>query len=190
MKTVSRGLLLLLLSSTLIVAQSAARRVVDPFFFVEYDLADVHFEPIPALIGNRCPQLQNHYVEAWVYGHLKTHDAEYFIVDGYVKLESENHPSHFSVVPEDGFGYIVELREERCLVDPTPYVFFPELNKGKSKFHLSDAVLDAISVELLERYAKAFGGKRQFLKKIETSDLHGLPAVVKKQLGQFEDQRH
>jgi hypothetical protein len=138
----------------------------DPFFLIEYDPAHVHFAPIPAIIGDECPEMRGHYVRAWVYGHLKTPEAEYFIVDGYVKIESEDRPGAFSVVPEDGSGFLIEIRAGKCLVDPTPYVFFPELNKAKSRIRVPDSVLDAISSELLKRYAKSFGGKRAFLQTI------------------------
>jgi hypothetical protein len=186
------ALLLLLFDGALAVAQPSTHRIVDPFFLIEYDPTNVHFDTIPPLIENRCPQLRGYYVKAWVYGHLKTHESEYFIVDGYVKIESEDHPGHFSVVQDDGYGYIIEIRAGGCVVEATPYVFFPDLNKGKNsaaKLHISDAVLAAISAELLERYARAFGGKNQFLKKIKTSGLSNLPSLIKKQLEEFDNQR-
>ena len=186
MKTVLCSLLGLLFGSAIGVAQPAAHRVIDPFFLVEYDPAKVHFDRMPELMADRCPQTRDHYVEAWVYGHLKANDAEYYIVDGYVKIESEDRPGVFSVVPEDGFGFIIEIRAGRCLVDPTPYVFSPGLNKGKSRIRIPEPVLDAISSELLKRYAKAFGGKKAFLQRIQNVKRGNLPASLRKELESFE----
>jgi hypothetical protein len=187
MKTVSCSLLgLLLVVSTISVAQSAGGRFVDPFFLVEYDPVHVHFDRMPEVIGRECPQMRDHYVRAWVYGHLKIPEAEYFIVDGYVKVESEERPGVISVVPEDGFGFIIEIRAGRCLVDPTSYVFFPELNKAKSQIHIPATVLDAISFEILERYAKAFGGKNAFLHRIQLVKREDLPVSLRKELEIFQ----
>lgn len=187
MKSVSCSLFgMLLVVGTIAVAQTAGDRFVDPFFLVEYDLAHVHFDSMPAFIGHECPQMRDHYVRAWVYGHLKTSEAEYFIVDGYVKIESDDRPGVFSVVPEDGSGFLIEIRAEGCLVDPTPYAFFPELNKAKSGIHIPDSVLDAISSELLERYAKAFGGKKAFLTSIGRVKREDLPASLRKELEIYE----
>jgi hypothetical protein len=177
---------LLLAVSTISVAKSAGGRFVDPFFLIEYDPAHVHFAPMPAIIGSECPEMRNHYVRAWVYGHLKTPEAEYFIVDGYVKIESEDRPGSFSVVPEDGSGFLIEIKAGKCLVDPTPYVFFPELNKAKSRIRVPDSVLDAISSELLKRYAKSFGGKKAFLQRIQNVKRGDLPASLRKELESFE----
>lgn len=186
MRTVLCSVLLLLLGNAVATPHSAGSRVVDPFFSIEYDPANVHFDHIPKLIGERCTQLRNSYVEGWVYGHLKTHEAEYFIVDGLVKIESQKPHGRPSVIQDDGFGYIVEIRSEECLVAPTPYVFFPALNKGvKTRVHTSDALLDAISAELLERYARAFGGKKNFLRRIQNVRREQLPESLQRQLKSF-----
>jgi hypothetical protein len=186
MRAVLCSVLLLLLGSAVAVPQSAVNRVVDPFFFIEYDPANVHFDHIPKLIGERCTQLRNYYVEGWVYGHLKTHEAEYFIVDGLVKIESQQPHGQPSVIQDDGFGYIVEIRPGECLVDPTSYIFFPELNKGvKPRVHTDDALLNTISAELLDRYTRTFGGKEVFLRRIQNVSREKLPESLRRQLKSF-----
>ena len=65
--------------------------------------------------------MRDHYVKAWELGHFKAPDAEYFIVVGFIKVPSQG---VFWIVPEDGYGFMVELRGTRCLVDPTPSVLF------------------------------------------------------------------
>lgn len=188
MKKPLRSLLsMLLVASAISLAQSARHRFVDPFFLVEYDPAHVRFDPMPVVVGLECPQMRDHYVRGWVFGHLKTAEAEYFIIDGYVKVESENHPGVFSVAPEDGSGFIIEIRGRECSVDPTPQIFFPQLNsKAQSRIQIPDTTLDAISSELLERYAKAFGGKKAFLQHIRGTKREDLPASLRKELELFE----
>lgn len=186
MKNVSRSLFLMfLVVSTISVAQAAGGRFVDPFFLIEYDPAHARFDRMPMGIGRECPQMRDHYVRGWVYGHLKTPEAEYFIVDGYVRTESEDRPGVFSVVPEDGSGFIIEIRAGECLVDPTPYVFFPDLNRGKGRIRIPESVLDAISSELLQTYAKAFGGKKAFLQRIQGVKRGDLPISLRKELESF-----
>jgi hypothetical protein len=158
-------------------------------FGIEFDANNVRFDVVPASVLKECSELRNHYVEAWVYGHLKTEDTEYFIVDGYVKIESEDHPGTFTTVQEDG-SFVIELRAGKCLVDPSPYVFFPELvaqgKNPKPKIQVTDQVLDAIWTELLQRYAKAFGGKRAFLRRIQKINREDLPHGLRGQLETFE----
>jgi hypothetical protein len=144
---------------------------------------------MPSLINSQCPQLHDHYVRAWVYGHLKAPDAEYFVVDGSVRLESGDRPGVFSTVQEEGYGFLVEVRGAKCLVDPTPYIFFPEATKErglKSTIRISESVLDDISADLLRRYAKAFGGKKSFLRRVTQQQREELPPVLRQQLKLFE----
>jgi hypothetical protein len=169
---------MLLVVSTISVGQATGGRFVDPFFLIEYDSAHARFDRMPLGIGRECPQMRDHYVRGWVYGHLKTAEAEYFIVDGYVRTESEDRPGVFSVAPEDGSGFIIEIRAGGCLVDPTPYVFFPESNKGKSRIRIPDSVLDSISSDVLGRYAKAFGGKKGLPAAHSERQARGPPCVL------------
>jgi hypothetical protein len=60
------------------------------------------------------------------------------------------------------------------------------LNKGKSRIRIPDSVLDSISADVLGRYAKAFGGKKTFLQRIQNVKRGDLPASLRKELESFE----
>jgi hypothetical protein len=186
MPRTSFSLAVYLLVSVFLPAQSPPVRPVDPFFLIEFNPAAVRFDAIPTSIPDRCLQLKDYYVQGWVYAHARAEGADYFVVDGYVKVGSEEHPGTFSVVQEDG-PVIIELRQKACSVDAAPYIFFPELNpQHTAKVHISDKTLARLSSDLLQRYAKAFGGKSAFLQRIQEVKRDKLPTSLRCQLEIFE----
>lgn len=155
------------------VGQSMPTSVIDPFFGITYNPAVVHFENMPSGVGKRCQELQGwRYVHAWVYSQVKTADAEYFIVYGYVKVADEDHPGALSVAPEDDDGLIVEIRPDKCRVDQWQFVLRKETHPTKeaAPMVLPDRVLDELAAALLDRYSRAFGGKEKFLSRDCTSE--------------------
>lgn len=52
--------------------------MTDQLFGIPYDPQKVHFEKMPPRLALQCPRLHDRYVTAWVYGHFKTADSEYF----------------------------------------------------------------------------------------------------------------
>jgi hypothetical protein len=56
-------------------------------------------------LKNRCSEVGDYHVKkAWVFGHLKTTDTEYFILFGYQREPSEENLKAVLVVPEDDDG--------------------------------------------------------------------------------------
>jgi hypothetical protein len=163
------GACVLLTASAIAAAQNGPRRIVDPLFGIIYDPQKVHFDRTPPLLSSRCAQLRDRYTVAWFYGHLKTPDADYFVIDGY------REPN----IPEDAYGVTVEIRGSSCSVEPTPVVFFqsPSIQKNASgpPMRRSDEVVAALSSELLQRYSSAFGGKKAFLGRVTPQFRDGLP---------------
>lgn len=170
---------LLLLWSVVCGAQSLPRRVIDPLFLISYDPHKVQFDRMPPILNRRCAQLHNHYAVAWVYGHLKTPDAEYYVIDGNIETN----------VPEEGYGFTVEIRGSNCYVEPTPTVFFQVVGKKNASppsLNISDETLGEISTELLHRYAKAFGGKRKFLRHVTRQHQEELPPILREKFEVFK----
>ncbi|HVO79154.1 MAG TPA: hypothetical protein VMT28_00405 [Terriglobales bacterium] len=168
--------------------QPMPSKIVDPFFLIPYDPAKVHFEQMPTLVRDRCPELRRRYFRAWVYSHARTDDAEYFILYGQIRVPSEKHPGQFTTPLEDDDGLIVALRGNECLVDQWQFFLRKKINPAKAATPIpaSDDDLDAIAADLLRRYQKAFGGKKSFLDRITPEARHELPPVVLKQLEMFE----
>ena len=178
---------MLLFNGVLSTAQSKTARLVDPFFLIRYDADKVHFDPMPSSVKDHCPEMRDHYIKAWVYGHLNTQDAEYFVVDGYIKPGSDDAPGA-SAVPEGGYGFVIKLQPGTCTVETSPNVFFPAATQGRSqspKMMLPEAILDALSADMLKRYSKAFGGKKIFLKSIQIKR-EELPPSLRSELEKFE----
>lgn len=186
-----RLFVLILCGNLTLTAQTTQSRLIDPFFLIDYDSRNVHFELMPPMIETRCTSMHDHYVKAWVYGHLKTVDAEYFIVDGYVKRPSEEGSSS-RVVPEEGDGFFIELHGEQCSVLPAPSVLFEEAHVEKpagERQTIPESDLNAIAADLIQRYVKAFGGRTAFLRQISQQARGELPPVIRKQLEIFEKAR-
>lgn len=166
-----------LLSSALVMAES----LVDPFFAIKYNPAEIHFEPMPAIIKNHCPELRRDYAKAWVYAHTKTADTEYFIIYGY--MNAQDHSGKVSAYPEEDDGLIVALRGSKCLVDQWQFFLRKEINPAKNAtpIRASDDVLNQLAADLLRRYERAFGGKEDFLRKVNPRSRQELPPVVRAQ---------
>ena len=87
----------------------------DPLFGVTYDPAKVRFEEIPPLLPEKCAKLKGRYVAAWVYGHFKTTESEYFLISGLIKVQEDKPGGAWSISPEDDDGLIVALQGSKCL---------------------------------------------------------------------------
>ncbi len=169
-------------------SESVPSKIVDPFFLIPYDPAKVRFEPMPAVVKDRCPELRRLYVRAWVYSHAKTDDAEYFIVYGQIRVSSEKHPGQFTTSLEDDDGLVVALRGKECLIDQWQFFLRKKINPAKTATPIpaSDKDFDAIAADLFRKYQKAFRGKKGFLDRVTPDARHDLPPVVLKQLEIFE----
>jgi hypothetical protein len=143
---------------------------------------------MPSLIRKQCPEMGKRYVRAWVYSHLKTPDTDYFILYGYIRVPSREHSGRFMTELEDGDGVIVALHGGRCLVDQWQLFMRQEVNKAKdaTPIYASDVVLEAMAADVVRRYARAFGGKKNFLEQVTQEARKGLPPVVARQLDAFE----
>lgn len=94
-------------------------------------------------------------------------------------------PGPHTIAPEEGEGLIVALRGSQCLVDQAGYFFDQSINPAKTATPIMapKSVLSGILQESFKRYAIAFGGKQEFLKRVKPSA--ALP-FVRGQLEIFE----
>ncbi|HKN74035.1 MAG TPA: hypothetical protein VJW94_02570 [Candidatus Acidoferrum sp.] len=164
---------------------SAQQRMTDQLFGISYDPKKVHFERMPPVLAEKCPRLQDRYVAAWVYGHLKTADSEYFLISGLMEFQEDKPGGAHTIAPEEGDGLIVALRGSQCLVDQASYFFDQSINPAKTAtpIMVPKSVLTGILQESFKRYVIAFGGKQEFLKRVKPSA--ALP-FVREQIEIFE----
>jgi hypothetical protein len=170
------------LSSTGVMAQPQ-QTMDDPLFGIEYDPQSVHFEEVPQSIHLLCPGLRDR--KLWIYARWDTTDVQYFIVSGFMKFQPDG-PGRAGTEP--AFGTAVSLRGGKCTEDQSEYFLRGEINPAKNAtpIKVPEDILADIAMNALERYAKAFGGKANFLKHLSPSDKQALPPVLQKQLVQFE----
>jgi hypothetical protein len=153
----------------------------DPLFAIRYDTQKVQFESMPISLVKRCPDLRNRYTDAWVYGHTKTGDAEYFIVSGLMKYFDKETGKETGVNP-DIDGLIIAIYGSTCSVEAEDSFYWI---KNSPVWNLPAA---ALASDALQRYAKAFGGKKEFLKHVPTKGRENLAPEMRKQLEIFEKQ--
>ena len=156
----------------------------DPLFEIPYDPQKIYFDSVPLTIKAHCPGLRDRYASAWLYAKWKQEDTEYFIISGFLADYRNGHV----VAAEQDFGIAVAIRGSRCLYDQSEYFLRQEINPARdaTPVKAADSVLNGIAADILTRYAKAFGGKKAFLKHITQSARDDLPPVVLKQLEIFE----
>jgi hypothetical protein len=161
------------------LAGQVQKLMSDPLFGISYDPRTVKFEKLPTRVRKRCPQVHNG--EAWVYAHLESERSEYFIVSGLTRSCTKGGGSCDTVL--DLTGMIVALRGARCTVEAADAFYW---RKNAPVWDLPEAELNNLAWDALQRYAKAFGGKRSFLKNVKHRE-HMEP-VLRKQLETFESQ--
>jgi hypothetical protein len=172
------------LSSMEALAQSP-QLMSDPLFGILYDPQKVHFDKIPPLLVDKCPALRERYVAAWVYGHLKTADTDYFLISGLMEFREDKPGGSRTIAPEEGDGVAVALRDSKCLVDQADYFLTQDINPAKHATPITapEAVLNGILADAFRKYVAAFGGKQDFLKHVKP-DAIATP-IVRKQLEIF-----
>lgn len=170
---------------------SARRRILGEksIFAVEYDPSRVHFERIPASIIGSCPNLQDRYVEGWVYGHLKTDSTEYFVVSGLMQFEEDKPGGARTIAAEEGDGIAVALRVSTRLVDQADYFFDQKVNPAKHATRITAPKSDLIGImqDAFKRCAIAFEGKQECLKRAHPDAIG--PETIRQQLEIFTNLR-
>lgn len=156
----------------------------DPLFGIGYYPQTVHFDPMPPLIEKACPRLRNTYSRAWVYAHLKTADGEYFIVSGFLKRYVNGRATE----GDQDFGLAIAITPSKCIDDPSEYFLRQGINtaNGATPIIVSESVLRGISEHALNHYAKAFNGKKNFLRQVTQWKLEGVPPVVRNAFEKFK----
>jgi hypothetical protein len=189
MRPLRWALCLVLLVLTASISASAQQRMADQLFGILYDPEKVHFDRMPSTLPEKCPSLRGRYVAAWVYGHFKTVDSEYFLISGLMEFREDTPGGARTIAPEEGDGLAVALQGSRCLVDQAGYFFDQGVNSAKNAtpIMVPTSVLTGILQDAFKRYVVAFGGRREFLEHVNPRA--ALP-LVREQLEIFEKEPH
>ena len=177
---------LCLVSFCFAAAAARAQKVMsDPLFGIVYDPQRVRFEKMPPALPGECPRLKGRYVSAWVYGHFKAAESEYFLISGLMESQADEPGGARTIAPEEAGGLAVALRGSECFVDQTEYFLTQGVNPGKTAtpIMVPKSVLTGILKDSFKKYVTAFGGKQKFLKHVKPKA--ALP-IVREQLEIFE----
>ncbi len=170
--------------SCLVAIAQTPRFTDDPLFAIRYDPKLIHFESLPNSLVERCPNLRNRYVAAWVYGHAGNSDTEYFFVSGLMTSSDQKTGRQTGAEHPDGNGLFiaVSVHGAECKMTSQDSFYW---NKDHSD-PLWNMPESALAADVLQRYAKAFGGKPSFLKKVTHPER--LAPIMREQLEIFEKQ--
>jgi hypothetical protein len=176
MRTVAIGLIVVLLNMG--SAAQSPKLIGDPLFGIPYDPLKVHFEELPSQLPEKCARLKGRYVEAWIYGHLKTTDSEYFLVSGLIYTQEDKPGGARSISQEDDDGLIVALKGSKCLVDQADYFYDQKFNPARTATPINApaSVVSGILQDAIRRDVVAFGGRQNLLKLVKRDAL--IPVVL------------
>ncbi len=170
-----------------IPAASESRHMMDdPLFGIRYDPQKVHFERVPSSLLKRCPGLTGQYVVAWVYGHLKTTDSEYYLISGFRQYRDQVTGVPAGIAPDETDGLAVALRGSRCRVDLADDFLDQKVSRAKDATPImapKSAVAEILQ-DAFEKYAEAFRGKQKFLSQVDLNVIG--PRIVVEQLKVYE----
>jgi hypothetical protein len=153
--------------------------MTDPFFGISYDPESVKFEHAPATVNNACSQIHNE--RTWIFAHLKKEGVEYFIVSGFARVCPDG-PGQCDVGPNIT-GTIIALRGSKCSAEAADGFYW---RKDDPLWDLSEAALDGMARDAVQRYAEAFGGKRNFMDHLSPRAREHSEPAIRKQLELLE----
>lgn len=129
----------------------------DPVFGISYDPEIVHFETAPSKISSLCSESRGQ--KFWLYAYSRAGETEYFVLSN-----QESKVSGVGVVISGG----------KCVEGLPDWILTgnPEYSPQARSNQFPPEVVHGLAVDLLRRYATAFGGKNNFL---EAMRKDGLP---------------
>ncbi len=155
----------------------------DPLFAIRYDTQKIVFESVPNSLVRDCPELRGRYKGAWIYGHTKTPDADYFIISGLMDFFDEETGKKRGVYPDET-GLIVAVEASTCRMEAQDGLYWL---KDSPVWNLTETTFNQLVNDIFRRYTKAFGGKKNFLKNIPSNRQY-LGPVLQGHLEKFEKQ--
>lgn len=179
---------LLFFSASQVWGQQAQRTMTEPLFGLNYNPKKIRFEPAPASVTQRCRLLKGR--KLWTYSAWKDQKSDYLIVSGFITVLPDNSAATKGITEPDPAGVVIELRRTECRIS-TPEMFLSG-KVARSKRNLpvepNEAAINGLTLDAMERYAKAFGGKEVFLNEIRHQgvSISALPSVLRNQLEQVE----
>jgi hypothetical protein len=156
----------------------------DPLFAIRYAPSSAHFESLPISLVKQCNALKGRYKGAWIYGHTKADDVEYFIVSGLMRYsdDSETGKPAGNYSPDET-GLIVAISGSTCAAKAQDDL---EWNKDSPIWTLSATAFNDLVADIFRRYSDAFGGKNKFLQKIPPNSRKYLLPELQSRLDAFE----
>ena len=154
----------------------------DPIFGIPYLPRKVHFENAPSKIGRLCREARGRGRRFSLYAYWKDGSTEYMVVSD-------------AVSEDTGIGIILSGGE--CHEGQAAALLWggdlPGQHEGVKPITPSDSVLNGLAMDLLHRYAAAFGGKKEFLaavKRLKGFNLADLPPMLRKRFEEYAMSPH
>ena len=126
----------------------------DPVFGMTYDIRKVHFDLAPTVVRTRCRGLPDKTL--WLFAHWNEPDTEFFVLSG---RKSE----------VSGIGVVIKAGT--CIQALPDWVLTGDRKYWSGAGHpppipFTERVLHGLAADLLSRYARAFGGRNNFIEHV------------------------
>lgn len=156
--TVRRGItfaLLTLASCAALAKEATPRELQDPVFGLRYSIEKIQFEPLPAAVKSKCPELESEQWgrQLWIYAHAIDGEENYYVVGGYAinRAPSPDFPKKYEL---DTVGAMFQVGKETCKLIGPPREEF----QVRPPDDIALPILDQLGNDLAKRFLRAFGG--------------------------------
>ena len=172
------GALLILATSSASAAGSAPRTLRVPVVGLRYEIAALHFDPLPTEVQRKCPTLaddENMRGVFWIYGSARDGSRTYYLVGGY---GIRSHPEAPTFPRYETFDSGIVFR-----IDGNDCVIFGDANEVFETRYLAETpqpMLQQLAANLALRLAQVVGGKDALAAALRRQQLN--PAAVSPEL--------
>ncbi len=174
----SAAIVLFALVNCCALAKAKPPRILqDPVFGLRYSVEKVKFDPLPAEIKAKCPELESKRWgrQLWIYAQATEGKSTYYVVGGYAinRFPSTEFPKKFEI---DTVGAMFHVDGEICKLIGPPREEF----QARPTEDIAPTILQQLGGDLVKRFTNAFGGIKALGAEFERQ--HLAPADVSPEL--------
>lgn len=153
----------------------------DPIFGIYFNPNKLIFEGAPDAIYNCDADLKERKGDLFLFGKTIKGEKTYYLVYGWIEMGGEKgNVRHYT--GEDDQGIIVVVSPDGCKYINGGFAWSPDLSDRQlaEQIGITSEVVNALLSDVVEREIKAFGGKRNFFRKLSEAgvDESSLPDEV------------
>lgn len=151
-------------------AEQAPKMLRVPVVGLRYQVAKVHFEPLPERVLDACPSLapdENMRGVFWVYAAAQEGEDVYYVIGGY-GVRSRPEPPQYPRYELQDLGTVVHVSSRGCNLQGEALEVF----QTRYFEEIPQPVLQRLADDLASRLAVSFGGKHRLAEELRRQQSH------------------